>query len=123
MIRKDPPQDALPDELAQHLARLDEETLRRDQAERERIRKEQAILKTELAKALQARSFADRLWQIGIGFAILIAALPSNPNKAVLYLCSLIAVLTGAFWRDRENKKVARLLPLASEEDLTKAAD
>lgn len=123
MIRRPPPPKDLPDELAERFARLDEETLRRDQMERERVREEQAKIKVSLAKALQARSFADRLWQLGVAFTVLIAVLPSNPNKPVLYMCAFISVVVGAFWRDREHRKVARLLPLASEADLADVAD
>lgn len=122
MIKETPIQDDLPRELGAHLAKLDEETLRRDQAEREKKREEEAKVKELLAKALQARTFADRLWQIGIGFAILISVLPPNPNKPALYLCAFIAVVTGAFWRDRENRKVTKLLPRAPDGALTNKA-
>lgn len=108
----------IPQELASHFAELDKETLQRDQAERKRRLQQEEKVKAELAKALQSRTFGGTVGVIGLSFAILLAVLPPNPGKPVLYILASITVLIGVYVLDRAHKRVGQLLPLVSMDDL-----
>ena len=120
-----------PDDLKTHLAELDAETLRRDgqeraqraeeEAERERqLQAAEALAKDELAKVIQRRRFGDAMMFIGMVFLILVAVLPANSNKPLLYLGAVIVVFSGAVQRDWAHRRIAKLLPQLSRAELAK---
>lgn len=117
------------DELKAHLAQLDAETLRRDTEERaqraaekeeneRQLREAEIIAKDSLAKAIQRRNFGDAVIVIGVVFLLLVAVLPPNPHKDVLYLGAAFVIFCGAAQRDWAHRRIAKLLPELSSDVL-----
>ena len=129
--RRHNPDHPVADNLKAHLAGLDAETLRRDGQERAHLAEEkaerdrqlqaaEALAKDKLAKATQRRRFGDAMMFIGVAFLILVAVLPPNSNKPLMYLGAAIVVFSGAVQRDWAHRRIAKLLPQLAGAELVR---
>lgn len=109
-------------DLRAAFAAVDQETLARDQQEREtreaeqRAREELAAhaqrqAKCQLAHWVMRERFGLITISIGCAFAIILSVLPPLSWKWMLYTCAFICVLAGAWQKDFANKRIAKLLP------------
>lgn len=109
-------------DLRAAFAALDQETLARDQQERETREAERRARKELVAHAQRHAQYQLAHWvmrerfgliTVGIGcaFAIILSVLPPLSWKWMLYLCAFVCVLAGAVQKDFANKRIATLLP------------
>ncbi len=119
-------------DLRAAFAALDEETLARDQQERqareaERRARDEQVVRTQQQTQSQLAHWVMRerfgLITIGIGcaFTIILSVLPPLSWKWMLYACAFVCVLAGAWQKDLANRRIAKLLPKAGVDHVVAA--
>jgi len=104
------------------LAAVDQETLARDQREREdreverkaqgqQLLRQQEQARAELARLVMRERFGLVTSGIGVAFLVLLVVLPPLPWKWLFYCCALLCIFAGAWQKDYANKRIARVLP------------
>lgn len=109
-------------DLRAAFAAVDQETLARDQQERETREDERRAREELVAHARRQAQYQLAHWvmrerfglitvSIGCAFVIILSVLPPLSWKWMLYLCAFVCVLAGAVQKDFANKRIAALLP------------